>query len=145
MRSLSLLAVSGLQLAAACRPASLQIAGDGGSYVSEISKPVPEAGRVGRGILLATNASTLREALNRARPDFLRPTNLPVRDGEREAATPVVYVDGKPLGAPDVLQLIQVAEVAEVRLLRPAVARMLYGSGCTCSGGVIAVTRLTGR
>lgn len=143
MRILSLLAISSLQFAGACRPASLQIAGDRGSYASELSSPPSESGRVRREVLLATNAPTLREALNRTRPEFLRPTNSLVRDAE--AATPVVYFDGKPLGAPDVLQLIQVAEVAEVRLLRPAVARMLYGSGCTCSGGVIAVTRLTGR
>ena len=143
MRILSLLAVSGLQLATACRPASLQIAGDGGSYVSELSKPPSEGGRVRREALLATNAPTLREALNRTRPEFLRPIGSLVRDGE--AATPVVYLDDKALGTLDVLQLIQVAEVADVRLLRPAVARLLYGSGCICSGGVIAIARLSGR
>ena len=143
MRILSLLAVSGLQLAAACGPASLQIAGDGSSPVSELSKPPSEAGRISREVLLATNAPTLREALNRTRPEFLRSISSFVRDGE--SATPVVYLDGKALGGPDVLQLIQVAEVAEVRLLRPAVARVLYGSGCSCSGGVIAVARLRGR
>jgi hypothetical protein len=143
VRILSLLAVSGLQLAAACRPASLQIAGDGSSYVSELSKPPSDAGRVRREALLATNAPTLLEALNRTQPEFLRPTSSLVREGE--AATPVVYLDGRRLGGPDVLQLIQVAEVTEVRLLRPAIARLLYGSGCSCSGGVIAVARLGGR
>ena len=143
MRILSLLAVSGLQLAAACRPASLQIARDGSSPVSELSKPPSGGGRVRRDALLATDAPTLREALNRTRPDFLRPTSAPVLNGE--TATPVVYLDGKELGGLDVLQLIQVAEVAEVRLLRPAIARLLYGSGCICSGGVIAIARLSGR
>jgi hypothetical protein len=143
MRILLLLVISSLQLAAACRPASLQFAAGGDSYIGEPPKTPSEGGRVRREVLLATNASTLGEALNRTRPDFFRVTSAPVLNGE--TATPVVYLDGKPLGGTDVLQLIQVAEVADVQLLRPAVARMLYGSGCICSGGVIAVTRLTGR
>ena len=143
MRILLLLVISSLQLAAACRPASLQFAENGGSNISELSKPSAEGGRVRREVLLATNAPTLREALNRTRPDFFRTTSAPVLNGE--TATPVVYLDGKPLGGPDVLQLIHVAEVAEVRLLRPAIARLLYGSGCICSGGVIAIARLSGR
>jgi len=143
VRILSLVVISSLQLAAACRPASLQFAAGGGSYLGEPSKTPSEGGRVRREALLATNAPTLGEALSRTRPDFFRATSAPVLNGD--TATPVVYLDGKPLGGPDVLQLIQVAEVAEVRLLRPAVARTLYGSRCICSGGVIAVTRLTGR
>jgi hypothetical protein len=102
-----------------------------------------EQRRVRHEELAATDALTLRDALNRTRPEFLRPTSAFVRDGE--TATPVVYVDGRKAGAPDILLLIQVAEVAEVRLLRPAVAQMLYGSGCNCAGGVIAVFRRSGR
>ena len=144
MRILSLVAVSGLQLAAACRPGPFQFAGDGGPYVNERIRHEPvEQGRVRRDELLATDAPTLRDALTRTRPEFLRSTTAFVREGE--TATPVVYVDGRRLGGADVLQLIQVGEVAEVRLLRPAVARMLYGFGCNCPGGVIAVFRSTER
>jgi hypothetical protein len=135
-------------IAAACRPASFQVSADGGSppRVSEDFRAAPpprEGGRVRSDELAATDASTLRDALNRTRPEFLRATSAVTRDGE--TATPIVYVDGRRLGNPDILQLIQVAEVAEVRLIRPAAARVLFGSGCDCAGGVIAVVRRNNR
>lgn len=85
-----------------------------------------------------TAARTLYEALERVRPDFLRgagPTNA-----RGEISLPSVRLNGVSVGAPDILKLIQVAEVVDVRYRRPVTALTLYGATCDCIGGVIEVT-----
>jgi len=119
---------------AACQP-SIRAAGDRGSLLTE-RVASREPGRVSAEELNATGGTNLRDALRRARPEYLRET--PVSNGD--VAPPAVYIDGRHAGEPSLLQVVQVAEIAEVRFLRPTAARGLYGWGCPCAGGVIAVT-----
>lgn len=140
MRTSFLLVVSALQLAtSACRPISFAVAGDQPSFANTQWKSAAAGTSVGREELIATGPLTLREALTRTRPAFLRSTNPIVREGE--SSVPIVYVDERKLGGLDILELIQVGEVAQVRFLTPTAARIFYGSGCGCANGVIAVTR----
>jgi hypothetical protein len=100
--------------------------------------PSAEPGRVRADELRSTGVFSLRDALTRVRPQFLRANIVP--GTPNVMATPSIYVNGRYTGALDVLQLVQVAEVSEVRYLRPTIARLTYGAGCACGGGVIDVT-----
>jgi hypothetical protein len=102
-----------------------------------------EPGLVRSAELKAVDAWSLSEALQQTRPDFLRPK--PAVFPYMELVIPSIYIDGKFTGAPEVLQLVPVAEVNEVRYLRPASARLAFGSSCRCAGGVIAVRTWAAR
>jgi len=97
-----------------------------------------EAGRVRAEELGAAGVVSLQTALNRVRPEFLRRNVIPGTQGD--LALPSIYMNGRYVGALDVLDLVQVIEVAEVRYFRPATAQMIYGAACACNGGVIDVT-----
>jgi hypothetical protein len=71
---------------------------------------------------------SLYEAVLDARPDVLRYRNT----------SPTVYLDGRLLGAIDVLQRIPLASVQEVRLLSRTEASFRYGRSHT--GTVLEVT-----
>jgi len=113
------------------------------SFASDHSEtPVrrsPSASSIDGGELTATEATSLRDALMRTRPEFLR-TSPTVGGSGAETAAPSVYIDGRYAGAPDALTLVSVSQVQEVRFFRPASARLTFGSFCPCAGGVIAVT-----
>jgi hypothetical protein len=100
--------------------------------------PSAEPGRVRADELRSTGVISLRDALTRVRPEFLRGNVVPGTPGAM--ASPSIYVNGRYIGALDVLQLVQVAEVSEVHYFRPTIARLTYGAGCACGGGVIDVT-----
>ena len=97
-----------------------------------------EAGRVRAEELGAAGVVSLQTALNRVRPEFLRRNVIPGTQGD--LALPSIYMNGRYVGPLDVLDLVQVIEVAEVRYFRPATAQMIYGAACACNGGVIDVT-----
>ena len=97
-----------------------------------------EAGRVRADEMGAAGVVSLQTALNRVRPEFLRRNVIPGTQGD--LALPSIYMNGRYAGALDVLDLVQVIEVAEVRYFRPATAQMIYGAACACNGGVIDVT-----
>jgi hypothetical protein len=88
--------------------------------------------------LARTGVTTLYDALQRVRPDFLRGSGLTNARGE--TSLPSVRLNGVRAGALDILKLIQVAEVVDVRYRRPVTALTMYGSTCDCIGGVIEVT-----
>jgi hypothetical protein len=93
--------------------------------------------------LRSTDAGSLREAIEKTRPDFLRAT--PAVFPSTEPLFPLIFVDGTYIGGSDILQLIPVAETKEVRYLRPTAARLAFGAFCRCDGGVVAVTTWAAR
>jgi hypothetical protein len=110
-------------LTTACASANLQ--------QGRVAPPVGEE-------LQRTGATSLYDALQRVRPDFLRGSGPTSARGE--ISLPSVRLNGVRVGAPDVLRLILVAEVVDVRYRRPVTALTMYGSTCDCIGGVIEVT-----
>jgi len=97
-----------------------------------------DAGRVRGDELNRAGVISLYEALERVRPEMLRGPGSPNAHGEM--SRPSVRLNGVRAGAPDVLKLVQVAEVMDVRYRRPATALTMYGSTCDCVGGIIEVT-----
>jgi hypothetical protein len=53
---------------------------------------------------------------------------------------PSVYVDGVLTGATDVLRMIPVSAVIEVRRLSASAAHDRFGTACPCAGGALLVT-----
>jgi hypothetical protein len=100
--------------------------------------PVVDAGRVRGDELGRAGVISLYEALQRVRPEFLRGPGSPNARGE--VSLPSVRLNGLRIGGPDVLKLVQVDEVLDVRYRRPATALTMYGATCDCVGGVIEVT-----
>ena len=99
---------------------------------------IVDAGRVRGDELARAGAVSVYEALERVRPDFLRGPGSPNAHGE--VSLPSVRLNGVRVGAPDVLRLVQTAEVLDVRYRRPATALTMFGATCDCVGGVIEVT-----
>ena len=97
-----------------------------------------DAGRVRGDELNRAGVISLYEALERVRPEMLRGPGS--RNAHGEMSRPSVRLNGVRAGAPDVLKLVQVAEVMDVRYRRPATALTMYGSTCDCVGGIIEVT-----
>ena len=121
----------------ACNRAALQ-PGTSSLRIDSPPSVAPEAGRVRAEELIRTGGTTLYEALVRARPDYLRGAVRPNVRGE--TGSPSVRLNGMRVGTPDVLRLVQVAEVIDVRYWRPVTALTMYGATCDCLGGVIEVT-----
>ena len=83
-------------------------------------------------------AANTGEALRRLRPSFVRSSPIPGNfDGAY--ATPVVYVDGNYTGGLEVLDLVHLDEVTEIRFIRPNAAKNWWGGSCPCPVGVIHV------
>ena len=100
-----------------------------------------EAGtrRVGEDELRNLADQSLAQALMQLRPDFLRP-NPTGRVSAGAVARPSVYIDNVYVGAVDALQVVPVASVMEVALLRPSAAHDRFGAYCVCDAGVLMVT-----
>lgn len=97
------------------------------------------ARRVGEDELRSLADQSLAQALMQLRPDFLRPNPAGHLPGGA-VARPSVYMDNTYVGAVDALQLVPVAWVTEVVLLRPSAAHDRFGSYCPCDAGVLMVT-----
>ena len=85
---------------------------------------------------------TAYDAIQRLRPDFLRPRGRLSLENPA-ASLPVVYLDDIRLGGPDALRTIRVADVHEIRYLSASDATTRYGTGHP--GGVIAVITRKGN
>jgi hypothetical protein len=92
--------------------------------------------------LQGTNAAA---AVRELRPTFLRSSGTPIVPHTSRAG-PVVFVNGHYAGELDVLEMIPLAPVVEIRRLRPMAAYSLFGSQCPCADGAILVrTRTSDR
>ena len=88
--------------------------------------------------LMATNAASAYEAIQRLRPSWLRP-----RSGTgSEGFLPVVYIDGVRSGDLYFLQSIRIEDVDRIRYLNSRDATTRWGTGH--AGGAIEVIRKTG-
>ena len=97
---------------------------------------------IGRAELANLGVTTMDEVVLRLRPEWLRanPTWRGTGDARGRAS---VYTDGIYSGEIDVLRTIPTEVVIDVRYLPPAEARIRYGSGCHCAGGVFLVRTRT--
>jgi len=87
--------------------------------------------------LRSVKAASLLEAIERLRPEFLKP-RLDLPSGPTLTA-PKVYLDDGYAGETSVLSSIPPIAVVEVRYLSSSRAQDRYGAYCNCSGGVIQV------
>jgi hypothetical protein len=90
--------------------------------------------------LARVEAVTLRQAIERLRPNFLR-SRGPSSITDQTAGAIIVYLDETRMGGLDALENIPVTEVREVRKLNASEATQRYGTGH--AGGVIVVRRKT--
>lgn len=95
-------------------------------------------GRIMAGDLSKVQGVTALDAVRQLRPEFLRTTGRRVTTGA-VTPPPAVYENEKYAGAVDVLNLIPIAVVVEIRRLGPVEARTMFGPACSCEGGVILV------
>ena len=87
--------------------------------------------------LQSVNAPTTLDVVRRLRPEFLR-----VSARANPAADPSelsVYVDRSYVGDVSWLASIPIVRIRDIAFLHPAEARMQFGSGCHCDGGVLVV------
>ena len=76
--------------------------------------------------------------------EHLRPEFLTVREQGSTSMVPVAYLNGVRLADPEMLQLIPVSWVLEVRWVRPNQTSSLYGSRQHLGGGIFVSTRERG-
>jgi hypothetical protein len=93
--------------------------------------------RIGVMEFRAVQGNTAADAVRQLRPEFL------LSHGAQTAPTrATVYIDDRFTGDLDVLALVALAEVSEIRYLDMMRAKNLFGSYCRCDGGVILVRTL---
>lgn len=85
-----------------------------------------------------SRGTSLRDALVRLRPEYLRPRLT--TGGGRLRRTPEVYLESVHLGGLEALQWIPVGHVESVQFMRPSEALIRYGILRNHQGGVILVT-----
>jgi hypothetical protein len=90
-----------------------------------------------RSDLMAIQETSLEAALQRLRPEWLRLNPSARQVGQPARAS--VYVDNVYAGDLDVLRLVPVSTVIDVRFLAPSAARDQFGAMCRCEAGVILV------
>lgn len=86
--------------------------------------------------LLQARGPSAADAIRQLRPHFLCTPPMAGPSAKPEAS---VYINGSYVGRFDVLEIVGLRSVKEVRHLTPMAARSLYGSYCRCEGGVIDV------
>lgn len=129
-----------LLAAAACGPAIQRPAAKSRAPL-EAFEP-PRDGRTGDQIVLGdlakVHGTTAADAVRQLRPEFLRaggrrltPPGSPV--------SPSVYVNGRYAGGTDVLSLIPLRVLIEIRYVDAVAAKGLFGSYCPCDAGAILV------
>ncbi len=85
-----------------------------------------------------TNVTSAYDAVNRLRPNWLRPAGMSVTGLQNGGAPPVlVYMDGKRLGGTDVLKTITTSSVVSMEFLSPTRAPAVVNDMST--GAVSAV------
>jgi len=136
-------AVAPIVLIAAVSACSSGVArgGDLSPTIAMIIVPMRDeslANRVARTELLPLQETSVETALRRLRPEWMR---LNPSSRQIEAPTTAsVYVDDVYTGGLEMLRLIPVAAVVDLRYLSPSRATDRFGSGCRCGAGVILVT-----
>ena len=95
-------------------------------------------GRIVAGDLSKVQGATALDAVRQLRPEFLHTTGRRVSLGA-PIPPPAVYENEKFAGAVDVLNLIPISVVVEIRRMNPVEARSMFGPACSCDGGVILV------
>lgn len=95
-------------------------------------------GRIVAGDLSKVQGANALDAVRQLRPEFLRTTGRRVSLGA-PTPPPAVYENEKFAGAVDVLNLIPISVVVEIRRMNPVEARSTFGPACSCEGGVILV------
>jgi hypothetical protein len=91
--------------------------------------------------LTAADATTLTEAIEHLRPQFLRGSARPMLSGPAEIA---VYLNGLYNGDLSSLLTIPVSEVRRITFMHPMEARSHFGTMCRCASGALLVsTRFT--
>ena len=92
--------------------------------------------------IATSGASNALEAVERLRPQFLRPRGgISIRDDTREPSPPQVFVDGMEVGGPEALRDVPASTVLSIHFSPNRDTESRLGSGQY--GGVIRV--VTGR
>lgn len=135
-----LFAVAVLAGAQACAtantPAELapSVSLQGGESSHRASTP----GRIVAGDLPRVQGPTALDAIRELRPEFLHITGRRMGAGFAPP-TPSVYENGKYAGGIDVLNIIPIRVVLEIRRVEAVEAKSLFGASCQCDGGIILV------
>jgi hypothetical protein len=95
-------------------------------------------GRIVAADLPRVQGATALDAIRELRPEFLHLTGR--RTGTASAPpAPSVYENGKYAGGIDVLNIIPIRVVLEIRRVEAVEAKSLFGSSCQCDGGIILI------
>ena len=73
--------------------------------------------------------------------EHLRPEYLTVRDQGPTQMVPAAYLNGVRLADPDLLRLVPVSWVLEIRWVRPNLTSILYGQSHHIGGGIFVRTK----
>lgn len=104
----------------------------------EPSQRTGAPGRIVAGDLSKVQGETALDAIRQLRPEFLHLTSRRV-NGAAAPPAPSVYENDKYAGGVDVLNLIPIRVVVEIRRVEPVEAKSLFGASCQCDGGIILV------
>jgi hypothetical protein len=115
------------------RPTTVPIPNDGLAH-AVFSGP---SNVIARSELSTVLGVTAGEAVRRLRPQFLEGSQPPTLKGHR--VFPLLYIENRPFAGIESLDAIPLAALDEVRFLKPAEAKSVYGRGCACDGGVIVL------
>jgi hypothetical protein len=119
--------------------AALIVAVSGCAHSARVDEPRPRNNILTREEIAAAPVGNAYEALDRLRPNFLRPH---ATGGRPATAYAIVFIDGVRRGALDVLRSVAANSIVEIRYLSAADATTRYG--LDIQGGVIDV-KLLGR
>ncbi len=100
------------------------------------SRAVRDRARVTEEELMATHATTLYDALQQIRPEFLRTRGISSIQNPK-ADIPRVFVDNVEMGDVEFLKTLNIADVAEVQHLSAEQATTRWGTGYV--GGALLV------
>lgn len=89
--------------------------------------------------LVKSGTQWTSEGVRRLRPEYVRPTMILNGNNEVVRVTPSVFLNGMYTGGLEVLDLIPLESVVEVRFYRPSRGYDVWGLSCRCSGGAIDI------
>jgi hypothetical protein len=134
------LASASLISAAACGPAIHRPGASSGAPLEAFDPPRDGSRRdqIVLGDLAKVHGTTAADAVRQLRPEFLRAGGRRMSQ-PASPATPSVYVNGRHAGGADVLSLIPLRTLVEIRYVDAVAAKGLFGSYCPCEAGAILV------
>jgi hypothetical protein len=107
------------------------------SAESENTRPARPGNHITAAELQGVEAKTTLDAVRRLHPEFLRGSSR--APSLTETPSPSVYVNRTLVGDASWLAMIPIEEIKDIEFLHPVEARMRFGSGCQCGGGVLVV------